>query len=285
MITTDYYNWNGFQMNVAEAWDEYQDMCDDVFGMDVVNIHSVESINAVLLHLMFLNQFVAFYENLKALLKRLKEKMTSEEDKEKLIKIVEQVANPCGGELAFAELVMLDRLWPLFENGTLNPDEVAVSLMCQTEDMNPYKMAQEHRLMVMENVGDEIMDEDKHIVVLVKAPWNSNKCCENDVADALYFRSVARRTFFEYYSDDDTELIDINDYYYGDALVKDAIEQLNGIIVIDMTVGDDNDKVVCHSFKNPNSQVMTKNADTALLVAVLTGDELGMYEDFESDNY
>ena len=89
MITTDYYNWNGFQMNVAEAWDEYQDMCDDVFGMDVVNIHSVESINAVLLHLMFLNQFVAFYENLKALLKRLKEKMTSEEDKEKLIKIVE----------------------------------------------------------------------------------------------------------------------------------------------------------------------------------------------------
>ena len=33
MITTDYYNWNGFQMNVAEAWDEYQDMCDDVFGM------------------------------------------------------------------------------------------------------------------------------------------------------------------------------------------------------------------------------------------------------------
>lgn len=285
MITTDYYNWNGFQMNVAEAWDEYQDMCDDVFGMDVVNIHSVESINAVLLHLMFLNQFVAFYENLKALLKRLKEKMTSEEDKEKLIKIVEQVANPCGGELAFAELVMLDRLWPLFENGTLNPDEVAVSLMCQTEDMNPYKMAQEHRLMVMENVGDEIMDEDKHIVVLVKAPWNSNKCCENDVADALYFRSVARRTFFEYYSDDDTELVDINDYYYGDALVKDAIEQLNGIIVIDMTVGDDNDKVVCHSFKNPNSQVMTKNADTALLVAVLTGDELGMYEDFESDNY
>ncbi len=285
MITTDYYNWNGFQMNVAEAWDEYQDMCDDVFGMDVVNIHSVESINAVLLHLMFLNQFVAFYENLKALLKRLKEKMTSEEDKEKLIKIVEQVANPCGGELAFAELVMLDRLWPLFENGTLNPDEVAVSLMCQTEDMNPYKMAQEHRLMVMENVGDEIMDEDKHIVVLVKAPWNSNKCCENDVADALYFRSVARRTFFEYYSDDDTELMDINDYYYGDALVKDAIEQLNGIIVIDMTVGDDNDKVVCHSFKNPNSQVMTKNADTALLVAVLTGDELGMYEDFESDNY
>ena len=285
MITTDYYNWNGFQMNVAEAWDEYQDMCDDVFGMDVVNIHSVESINAVLLHLMFLNQFVAFYENLKALLKRLKEKMTSEEDKEKLIKIVEQVANPCGGELAFAELVMLDRLWPLFENGTLNPDEVAVSLMCQTEDMNPYKMAQEHRLMVMENVGDEIMDEDKHIVVLVKAPWNSNKCCENDVADALYFRSVARRTFFEYYSDDDTELIDINDYYYGDALVKDAIEQLNGIIVIDMTVGDDNDKVVCHSFKNPNSQVMTKNDDTALLVAVLTGDELGMYEDFESDNY
>ncbi len=285
MITTDYYNWNGFQMNVAEAWDEYQDMCDDVFGMDVVNIHSVESINAVLLHLMFLNQFVAFYENLKALLKRLKEKMTSEEDKEKLIKIVEQVANPCGGELAFAELVMLDRLWPLFENGTLNPDEVAVSLMCQTEDMNPYKMAQEHRLMVMENVGDEIMDENKHIVVLVKAPWNSNKCCENDVADALYFRSVARRTFFEYYSDDDTELMDINDYYYGDALVKDAIEQLNGIIVIDMTVGDDNDKVVCHSFKNPNSQVMTKNADTALLVAVLTGDELGMYEDFESDNY
>ena len=67
--------------------------------------------------------------------------------------------------------------------------------------------------------------------------------------------------------------------------MKDAIEQLNGIIVIDMTVGDDNDKVVCHSFKNPNSQVMTKNADTALLVAVLTGDELGMYEDFESDNY
>lgn len=285
MKTRDSYNWNDFQMSMAEAWEEYQDMCDEVFDEDVVDIQCVKSNNKVLLHLMFVNLFVSFYEGLKALLERLKEKMTSEEDKEKLISIVEEVADPWDGEEAYAKLVMLDRLWPLFENDLLNPDEVAVGMMYQIEDLNPYKMAEEHAEMVMEKFGDGIMDYHKHVVVLVKAPWNSNKCCENDVADALYFRSVARRTFFEYYSDDDTELIDINDYYYGDALVKDAIEQLNGIIVIDMTVGDDNDKVVCHSFKNPNSQVMTKNADTALLVAVLTGDELGMYEDFESDNY
>jgi hypothetical protein len=264
---------------------KYQDLCDEVFGEDVVDIRSVDSVNAVLMHLIFVNMFETFYEHLKALLERLKEKMTSEEDKEKLIKTVEQVADPLDGELAYAKLVIWDKLWQLIQKGCLDPDKIAIDLIYDTENMNPYDMAEEHRLMVMEKFGDEIMDEDKHLVVLVKAPWNNEKCCESDIADAIYYRSMARRTFIEYYSDDETELSDISDYYDGDALVKDAIEQLNGIIVIDMTAGGDNDHVVIHSFKNPHSKVMTKEVDAALLVAVLCGDECGMYENFESDNY
>ncbi len=285
MYSKDSYNWNGFQINVVEAWVKYQNLCDEVFGEDVVDIHSVDSVNAVLMHLIFVNQFVAFYERLKSLLERLKEKMTLEGDKEKLIKTVGQVADPLDGELAYAKLVIWDKLWLLFQKGGLDPEKIAIGLIYDTEDMNPYDMAEEHRLMVMEKFGDEIMDEDKHLVVLVKAPWNNEKCCESDIADAIYYRSMARRTFIEYYSDDETELSDISDYYYGDALVKDAIEQLNGIVVIDMTAGDDYDQVICHSFKNPNSKVITNKYDAALKLAVVFGDEIGMYEDFESDNY
>ena len=143
-------------------------------------------------------------------------------------------------------------------------------------------MAEEHRLMVMEKFGDEIMDEDKDVVVLVKAPWNSEKCGESAVSDAIYYRCLAHRTFFDYLSDDETELEYVSDYYIGDALVKDVVEQLNGILVIDMTTGENHDQWVCHSFKNPNSHVMTKEVKASLVGAVLTGDKIGLFEDFEA---
>ena len=285
MKTKSYFNWNGYQINKTEAWVIFQRLCDEVFGDDVVDISCADANNVVLMHLMFANMFETFYENLKALLERLKEKMSSDEAKAKLIATIEDLADTYDCERAYAKLVAWDRLWVLIENGYLDMDDLAVGVLYDTEDMNPYKMAEEHRLMVMEKFGDEIMDEDRHVVVLVKAPWNNAKCCESDVIDALYYRSLARRTFIEYLSDDDTELSDISDYYEGYALVKDAIAQLNGIIVIDMTSGDDNDKVVCHAYKNPNSEEMTEETDKALLGAVLCGDKLGTYEDFEEDNY
>ena len=203
----------------------------------------------------------------------------------KLIKTVEQVADPWDGETAYAKLLAWDKLSALTEKGGLDPDKIAIGLIYETKNANPYKMAEEHRLMVMEKFGDEIMDEDKRLVVLVKAPWNNAKCFDSDGADAVYYRSLARRTFIEYYSDDETELGEINDYYEGYARVKDAIEHLNGIIVIDMTAGDDNDQVVIHSYKNPNSIVMTRKYDAALQLVAAFGDDIGMYEDFESDNY
>lgn len=285
MKTMDFFNWNGYQINKTEAWMLFQSLCDEVFGKGVVDIDCAESNNVVLMHLMFANMFETFYENLKAMLERLKEKMTSEEDKAKLIATIEALADGCDCKLAFAKLVTWDKLWDLIHRSGLDMDCLAIGLLDDTEDMNPYELAEKHRLWVMETLGDEIMDEDKPLVVLVKVPWNNVKCFESDGADAAYYRSLARRTFIEYYSDDETELYDISDYYCGDALVKDAIAQLNGIIVIDMTTGDDNDEVVIHSFKNPNSEVMTDEYENVLEFAVAFGDGIGMYEDFESDNY
>jgi hypothetical protein len=281
-----FYQWNGFEINKSEAWVMYQRLCDEVFGEDIVDIDSVDSNNAVLMHLIFANQFETFYENLKAMLSSLKEKMESQDAMDKLIETVEQVVDPSDGEQAYAQLVVWNVLWDLFEHGIANLDSFAVDVMYDTEEnKRAYELAHEHKHMVMEKFGSGIINEDKHIVVLVKAPWNNQKCCGNDVTDYLYFRSVARRAFLEYLSDDETELYDITDDYYGDELVSDVVKQLNGIVVIDMTAGADKDKVVCHSFKNPNSEVMTTKDDTALLGTVLFGDAMGMYEDFESDNY
>ncbi len=281
-----FYQWNGFEINKSEAWVMYQRLCDEVFGEDIVDIDSVDSNNAVLMHLIFANQFETFYENLKAMLSSLKEKMESQDAMDKLIETVEQVVDPSDGEQAYAQLVVWNVLWDLFEHGIANLDSFAVDVMYDTEEnKRAYELAHEHKHMVMEKFGSGIINEDKHIVVLVKAPWNNQKCCGNDVTDYLYFRSVARRAFLEYLSDDETELYDITDDYYGDELVSDVVKQLNGIVVIDMTAGTDKDKVVCHSFKNPNSEVMTTKDDTALLGTVLFGDAMGMYEDFESDNY
>ena len=280
------YNWNGYELNKAEAWVIYQSLCDEVFGEDVVDIDCTDSNNAVLMHLIFASMFETFYENLKVLLERLKEKVTSEKDMKQLILLVEQVADPYDGEQAYATLVVWDRLWVLFELGLLDLDKISIGMLYETEeDKDPYELADAHRLMVFEQFGDEIMDEDKHVVVLVKASWNSKKCLESDLADYLYCRSLARRTFMEYLSDDDTELKDVCDYYYDDALVQDAIKQLKGIIVIDMTWGKYNDMVKIHSFENPNSTVMNDDEEMALLTAVVHGDEPGLHEDFESDNY
>lgn len=280
------YSWNGYELNKAEAWVMYQSLCDEVLGEDVADIDCVDSNNAVLMHLIFVNLFETFYENLKALLERLKEKMASKDAMDLLVKTVEQVADPYDGEQAYAKLVTWDVLWDLFDNDILSLDGFAVDLMPDTEvKMNPFKLAEVHKHLVMEKFADDIMDEDKHVVVLVKAPWNSLKCCENDVADALYYRSVARRAFIEYKDDEYTELSEIVDDYYGSELVSEAVEKLNGIVVIDMVAGDEKDKVVCHAFKNPNSEEMTDKDEVALLASVLCGDKLGMYEDFEADNY
>lgn len=286
MKTKDFFNWNGYQINKTEAWVIYQSLCDDVFGEDVIDIDCTDSNNAVLMHLMFANMFETFYENLKALLEHLNEKVTSEEDMEQLIQLVEQVADPYDGEQAYAKLVVWDRLWVLFELGLLDLDKISIGMLYETEeDKDPYELAEAHRLMVMEQFGDEIVNEGKHVVALVKGPWNSKKCGKSVMADELYYRALARRTFMEYLSDDYTDLSDVCENYYGDALVQDAIKHLNGIIVIDMTSGKNSDKVKIHSFENPNSSVMTDDEETALITAGVRGDEAGQYDDFESDNY
>ena len=286
MTQYEFFDWHGYQVNKTEAWQVYQDICDEVFGEYEIDIVRVEWNNAVLLHLKFENMFEIFYEELKALLERLKEKMASKDAMELLVKTVEEVVDPDDGVDAFAQLLAWDRLWLLFEHNIIDLKDLAASVIYDTrENVDPFRLAEAHRLMVFEKFGNDIMAEDKHIVVLVKAPWMKKKCLKEDVADTIYYRNLARRTFIEHLDDDETALYDVTDDYYGFGQVKDAIEQLNGIVVIDMTAGDDNDQVVCHAFENPNSKVMTENDHIALKVAVLCGDELGLYEDFESDNY
>ena len=281
-----YFLFHGQQVNKTEAWVVFQSLCDEVFGEGIVDIAEVSTNNAVLMHLMFLDKFEAFYENLKALLSSLKEKMESKDAMDQLIKTVEKVADPYDGEQAYAQLVTWDVLWDLFDNDIAKLDGFAVDVMYDTEEVKrANELAYEHKHMVLEKFYDDLINGDKHIAVLVKAPWNDQKCCDNDGIDFLYYRSVVRRDFMEYDGDDETELYDILDDYYGDELVSDAIKQLNGVIVIDMVGGKEKDQVICHAFKNPNSEAMTPKEDMALLGSVLQGDKMGIYDDFEWDNY
>ncbi len=287
MKQKDSFHWNGYEMNKAEAWVVYQDLCDEVFGEDVVDIDSVDSNNAVLMHLMFVNQYEAFYHNLKAMLERLKEKMESKDAMDLLIDTVERVADPYSGEQAYAQLVTWEVLWNAFDADFADLTGLAVDVMYDIDSsMNCYKQAEEHKHMVMEKFAIDVMYRQKHVVVLVKAPWNNNN---NDWLYAIgafcYYRNLARRTFMEYLNDEDTGLWELNDDYCGEELVQDFIGQLNGIVVIDMVGSPSCDKVVCHSYVNPNSDVMTKKDRDVLLCAPLCGEGTGEFDSFEFDCY
>lgn len=287
MKKNDSFHWNGYEMNKAEAWEVYQDLCDEVFGEDVVDIARVDSNNAVLMHLMFVNQFVAFLDCLKSLLERLKEKMESKDAMDLLIDTVERVADPYSGEQAYAQLVTWDVLWNAFEEDFADLTGLAVDVMYDIDSsMNSYKQAEEHKHMVIEKFALDVMYRQKHVVALVKAPWNnSNNSWLYAIGAFRYYRNLARRTFMEYLNDEDTGLWDINDYYCGEELVQDFIGQLNGIVVIDMVAGPDCDKVVCHSYVNPNSGVMNEMDHATLMCAPLCGEGTGELDEFEYDNY
>lgn len=178
-------------------------------------------------------------------------------------------------------------------DGTPDPNSFGI---VETVDMYPggpilnIEKGQWHSLkclesgtVVFEECGAMIMEEGRRLAVQVRTPWNSNKCHGNNDANYLFYRSVARRTFFEYLIDDETKLKDIVKDYDGEELVEDVAEKLNGIIVIDMAAEDG--KVICHSFGNPNSAVWDKMDEVTLHDVVNNGNLNGIYETFEHDNY
>ena len=276
--------WNGMTMRKQDACEVYQEMCDEVFGKGAVRIPVVSVYNAVLLHLLFVNVFEKFYENLKSLLERLKEKMEAADELDWLLDAVERMAFPEDGEKVYAQLVAWDVMWNLHEEGHVGLDNYVVDVLDETEgEGSPCELAKAHKHMVMEKFGDDIMYYDQHVVVLVKTPWNSNQCRDNGICDYMYHRNLARRTFIEYVKDEDTMLKDIIDDYYGDEPVASAVMKLNGIVLIDMVTLDG--KIICHSFVNPNSCEMDDDDERLLHEVVKQGDEEGICEDFESDNY
>lgn len=282
METKEMY-WNGMLIRKDRASKVYQEMCGEVLGKDTVHIER-GVMNRVLMHLMFVDSFGSFQDYLKALLERLNKKMTSAGAEFELLVQVEAVADPWWGEYAFAKLVAWDTLWDLIMLGAVGLESFTVSLMDDIPcDKNPYELAHKKKNMVFEKCGAMIVEEGKTLAVLVTAPWNSNKCCGYNDANYLLYRSLTRRTFFEYLYDNEKKLKDIVEDYEGEELVVDVIAKLNGVIVIDMAAEEG--KVICHSFGNPNSAVWDEMDEMTLHKVVNNGDINGVCDTFDHDNY
>jgi hypothetical protein len=280
----EYFYWNSMKIRKAQPWEVYQEVCDEVFGEDVCDINC-DSANKVLMHLMFVDGFGDFKEMFKARLMRLKERMEDTAAMDMLVKLVERVADEDRGEAAYAKLAALDMLWDWFKTGAVGLANFVSSVI---EDMpndgNPYEQAEEDQNMVLKLFAYNYEDNDElQLVVLVRPSWNTCLFKDDAQKDYQFYRALARRTFVVYEHDYDTKMDEIACLYDGEETVGEMAEKMTGIVVIDegQTLG----QVVCNSFVNPNCYELDVMCLKALKGVVEKGDEPGIYEDFESDNY
>ena len=257
--------WNSFKLYLLEAWVLFQNMCDKVFGEDVVDIDPAP-MNPVTAHFKFVDGMRDFKAHFQARLERLKAHLEDSDAYYDLIATVEKVADPDECDQAYAQLAAWDVMMDLYDQGLVGLTSYPVGVIdALPRKGNPYELAEETDEMVLNKYGDDIEDEDKQkFVVLVRTPWNSSIFKDNAIAEFIYYRNMARRSFINT-SDDDLS------------------EKLAGIIIIDEAMEDGKIHVVCHGFLNPNCEDES-DVDVVKLV-VEQGDETGVLEDFIHDNY
>ena len=257
--------WNSFKLYLLEAWVLFQNMCDKVFGEDVVDIDPAP-MNPVTAHFKFVDGMRDFKAHFQARLERLKAHFEDSDAYYDLIATVEKVADPDECEQAYAQLAAWDVMMDLYDQGLVGLTSYPVGVIdALPRKGNPYELAEETDEMVLNKYGDDIEDEDKQkFVVLVRTPWNSSLFKDNAIAEFIYYRNMARRSFINTSEDD-------------------LSEKLAGIIIIDETMEDGKIHVVCHGFLNPNCEDES-DVDVVKLV-VEQGDETGVLEDFKHDNY
>ncbi len=260
--------WNSFKLYLLEAWVLFQNMCDEVFGEDVVDIDPAP-MNPVTAHLKFVDGMKGFKEHFKARLERLNKEMCYNGPDEDLVSMVEKVADPEEGEQAYAQLAAWDVMMEEYNMGFIGLTTYSVGLIdALPREGNPYELASKTDEMILKKYEDDIMDDEKsHFVVLVRTPWNNQVFKDNPIAEGVYYRNVARRSFIN-------------------AIHDEVSEQLAGIIIIDETMDDGKVKVVCHGFVNPNCISDNQERVTGIVKDIVKrGDEEGMFDDFEYDNY
>lgn len=258
--------WNGVKVFMCKACDKFQDFCDEVFGKEEVKV-SYSDMNAVTAHFLVKGGTDGFKDHLRKRLLRLKDKFEDTYEYEDLIFAVERLGLSQECEQAYAQLAAWDLLMEDLEDGLVEMTSYGVDTLKKLpHDGNPFETAEEVDEMVLEDFHREIMDEDNnHFVVLVRAPWNRSDG-DNPVAEALYYRSLARRSFMH-------------------AMNSEVSRALAGIVIIEETIVDGEVKVTCHGFCNPNcSQIDDRDYEIVKALAG-KGDERGIFEDFEYDNY
>lgn len=252
--------WNGMVLCKDEAWKLYQELCNEVFGKDVVVIYPAP-MNVVTAHLKFAVGMVDFKAHLKGLLERLYEKMKDEALWE-LVDWVEKVADPMWCEEAYANLVAWDVMWDYYRTGMIGIEGFAAACIADVpQDANPFDLSDETKDQVLQKMAFELVDEERRLAVLVKAPWNYFKCFDSDFGDFVYYFGVALGTFLQ-------------------PEKEEYSEKVAGLVVIDETCGDAGEvKTVCHAFLNPKREV---TEDEMFEVGVLKdvvekGNDKGMF--------
>lgn len=147
---------------------------------------------------------------------------------------------------------------------------------------NPYYMAERTKDYIFKRYADKIMNGGMEYAVLVRVPWTFAQRYYFKECDCMFFRELARRTFFGY-KHSDVLMKDVDENYEGEETVYEVSRHLAGIVVIDE--GWNKEKIVCHTFANPNWLDEEEKGACMLIDISEAGDEYGFCEDFEYDNY
>jgi hypothetical protein len=247
--------------------------------------------NYVTGHLRFVDECSTFKQFLKDRLERLWEGWEDIPSvREKLLKEVKGMVYPEVGEGCYATLAAWDLLepWSRFTYGTMmlamddeNHGE-QLGMLMELLGFDADWLADETRHMVLKQFAEMAPKEDSGVVVLVRAPWTSEKNMPFRHADIAYYRKLAYNTFVEPL-EDGTPMSELSEVYVGDETIGEVSRRIEGIVIIDEMVKPG--KVLVHAFYNANNvNADSEKTKNSLKDVVEYGDERGIYEEIENDN-
>lgn len=148
---------------------------------------------------------------------------------------------------------------------------------------NPYRHAEECKHLIFKRYTKKFMKNNPCFLVMVNFPWYNNKINSFINADEVFYRSLSRRTFCEY-KHLQTKMSAIEPKYIGSETVFEVSNYLSGIIFID-DHSIKEDQYSCHIYMNPNAKNRLKYGSSYLQQIVALGDNRGIWDDLEYDNY
>ena len=147
---------------------------------------------------------------------------------------------------------------------------------------NPYRHAENTKNLVLERYTYKFMKKKPFFLVFVNFPWFNQVVNDFGNMNEVYYRTLARRTFFQYLHSN-TKMSDISNKYKGKEYARTVIKYLSGIIFIDDDSVKSNNHS-CYIYMNPNR----KNKRSLMLnylQHIANSYKNGIYDDFAYDKY